>query len=86
MRCSGHRDADDHDAVRLVLAVAAGHGACKPSGTPHDDRSRAAKAQDAPLPAAGEIAGAASAVFTVRLVSDCRTELQHFLPPGEPLR
>jgi DNA-binding SARP family transcriptional activator len=49
-----------------------------------DDRARAAKAHDALQPAAAEIAGAASAMLTAGPVSDYLTELQHFLPSGEP--
>jgi DNA-binding SARP family transcriptional activator len=45
-----------------------------------DDRSLASEAHDALLPAAGEIAGAASGMLTAGPVSDYLTELQHFLP------
>jgi hypothetical protein len=43
-----------------------------------DDRARAAEAHDALLPAAGEIAGAASAMFTAGPVRDYLAELRHF--------
>jgi hypothetical protein len=44
-----------------------------------DDRARAAAARDALVPAAAEIAGAASAMLTAGPVSEYLTELQHFL-------
>jgi len=43
-----------------------------------DDHTQAAKAHDALLPAAVEIAGAASAMLTAGPVSDCLTEVRHF--------
>ena len=43
------------------------------------DRTRAAEAHDALLPAAGELAGAASAMLTAGPVSDYLTELRRFL-------
>ena len=49
-----------------------------------DDRTRAAAAHDALLPARGEIAGAASGMLTAGPVSDYLTELERPLPPGEP--
>jgi DNA-binding SARP family transcriptional activator len=49
-----------------------------------DDRTRAAEAYDALLPAAGEIAGAASAMLTAGPVSDYLTELRHYLPSAGP--
>jgi DNA-binding SARP family transcriptional activator len=44
------------------------------------DSARAARARDALLPAAGEIAGAASGMLTVGPVSEYLAELQHSLP------
>jgi hypothetical protein len=49
-----------------------------------DDRTRAAEAYDALLPATGEIAGAASGMLTAGPVSDYLTELRHFKILGEP--
>lgn len=46
------------------------------------DRARAARARDALLPAAGEIAGAASGMLTVGPVSEHLSELRHSLPSG----
>jgi len=46
------------------------------------DRDRATRARDALLPAAGEIAGAASGMVTAGPVSEYLTELQHSLPTG----
>jgi DNA-binding SARP family transcriptional activator len=46
------------------------------------DSARAREAHDALLPAAGEIAGAASGMLTAGPVSEYLTELQHSLPPG----
>jgi len=48
------------------------------------DRTRAAAAHDALLPARGEIAGAASGMLTAGPVRDYLTELERPLPPGEP--
>ena len=43
------------------------------------DRDRAAEARDRLLPAAAEIAGAASGMLTAGPVRDYLTELEHFL-------
>ena len=48
------------------------------------DRARAARARDALLPAAGEIAGAASGMLTAGPVSEYLTELQHSVPLASP--
>jgi len=47
-----------------------------------DDRALAAKAHDALLPAAGEIAGAASGMLTAGPVSDYLTDLRYYLRSG----